>query len=126
MAGTLITAFQETDQSTTTPGLPAQAGLFTSAGLTSAPPSAQWTGLANTLTVNASVDPSQGGDAQLLRDGGISDTANANYTYNTNNNASYTGRLSQYIAALQAPETFSASGGIGQTGSILLLFERFR
>jgi flagellar hook-associated protein 1 FlgK len=119
ISGTLITAFQETDQSTTNTGLPPLAGLFTAPGITSVPPSAQWTGLANTITINASVDPAQSGNPFLLRDGGISDTANSNYTYNTNNNASYTGRLQQYVAALQAPTTFSASAGLGQNGSIL-------
>jgi flagellar hook-associated protein 1 FlgK len=119
LSGTLVTAFQETDQSTTNPGLPPLPGLFTAQGLNGVPPASQWAGLANTITVNASVDPAQSGNAFLLRDGGISDTANADYTYNTNNYAGYTGRLAQYNSALQAPATFSASGGIGQTGSLL-------
>ena len=119
LSGTLITAFQETDQSTSHPGLPPLPGLFTSAGLTGVPPSSQWGGLANSIAINANVDPAQSGDAFLLRDGGISDTANADYTYNTNGNAGYTGRLTQYISALQAPASFSPAGGIGQSGSLL-------
>ena len=39
--------------------------------------------------------PTQGGDAILLRDGGISDTANPDYTYNATGDAGYTGRLQQ-------------------------------
>ncbi len=119
LAGTLVTAFQETDQSTTNPGLPPLPGLFTANGLTGVPPASQWAGLANTLAVNASVDPEKAGNPLLLRDGGISNAANTDYTYNTNNNAGYTARLAQYISALQAPTTFSAAGGLGQSGSIL-------
>ena len=119
VAGNLISAFQETDQSTSNPGLPALPGLFTSSGLTSVPTASQYTGLANTIAVNASVDPAQGGDATLLRDGGISDTADSNYTYNTSGDAGYTGRLAQYQAALQATASFSSAGGIGQSGTIL-------
>ena len=46
IAGNLVSAFQETDQSTTAPGLPALPGLFTVAGATSVPASANYTGLA--------------------------------------------------------------------------------
>jgi flagellar hook-associated protein 1 len=71
IAGALINAFSEIDQAAPGPDLP---GLFTTQGATSLPTST--TGLAGQITVNASVDPSQGGNALLLRDGGISDTAN--------------------------------------------------
>jgi flagellar hook-associated protein 1 FlgK len=61
------------------------------------------TGLADQIMVNASVDPSQGGNALLLRDGGISDTTNSNYTYNQTGDASYAARLSQLLTNLSAP-----------------------
>jgi flagellar hook-associated protein 1 FlgK len=118
IAGNLITAFQETDQSTTNTGLPALPGLFTTAGATSVPSSANYTGLANAITVNSSVDSSQGGNAFLLRDGGVSATANSNYTYNTSGNAGYTARLQALTAALQAPMSFSSAAGLGSSASI--------
>ena len=67
MAGALINTFAESDQTGSGPNLP---GLFTTPGATSLPTST--TGLAGQISVNASVDPSQGGNALLLRDGGIS------------------------------------------------------
>ncbi len=118
ISGNLIAAFQETDQSTTNTGLPPLPGLFTVAGATSVPSSANWTGLANSLAINASVDPTQGGNAFLLRDGGISDTSNSNYTYNTTGQAGYTGRLQQLVGALQTPVSFASSAGLGTSASI--------
>jgi flagellar hook-associated protein 1 FlgK len=118
VAGNLMTAFQEADQSTTATGLPSLPGLFTTAGATSVPSSADWTGLANAITVNASVDPNQGGNAMLLVDGGVSDTSNSNYTYNTTGDAGYTGRLQQMVSALQAPMSFSSSAGLSTTDTI--------
>jgi flagellar hook-associated protein 1 FlgK len=111
-AGNLITAFQETDQSTSATGLPAEPGLFTAAGLTGVPSSSDFTGLASSITVNASVDPTQGGDPTLLRDGGISDTSNNDYTYNTTGDSGYTGRLQQLISGLGANMTFSSSADL--------------
>ena len=119
IAGNLITAFQETDQSTSNPGQPPRPGLFTVAGATSVPTSANWTGLANTLTVNAYVDPAQGGDAFLMRDGGVSDTANADYTYNATGAAGYTGRLQQLTSALQSQMNFAPIAGLGASDSIM-------
>ncbi|HEY8006805.1 MAG TPA: flagellar hook-associated protein FlgK [Methylocella sp.] len=113
IAGALINAFSETDQAAPGPDLP---GLFTTQGATSLPTST--TGLAGQITVNPSVDPSQGGNALLLRDGGISDTANSDYTYNTTGDASYTARLSQLLAKLSATQTYSASGGITTSANL--------
>jgi flagellar hook-associated protein 1 len=107
IAGSLINVFSETDQAASGPNLP---GLFTTPGATSLPTSA--TGLAGQISVNASADPNQGGNALLLRDGGISDTTNSGYTYNTTGDASYTARLSQLLTKLSATQAFSASGGI--------------
>jgi flagellar hook-associated protein 1 FlgK len=118
IAGNLITGFQETDQSTTNTGLAALPGLFTTPGATSVPASSDWTGLASDISVNASVDPTQGGDATLLRDGGISDTTDTNYTYNTSGSAGYTDRLQQLVTALQTPMSFASSAGLGTSSSI--------
>ena len=76
MAGALINTFAESVQTGSGPNLP---GLITTPGATSLPTST--TGLTGQISVNASVDPTQGGNALLLRDGGIS--GNSNYTYNT-------------------------------------------
>lgn len=105
VAGALVTTFAESAQTGTGPNLP---GLFTMPGATSLPTST--TGLAGQISVNASVDPTQGGNALLLRDGGIS--GNTNYIYNTNGDASYSTRLSQLLANLSAPQPFGSTGGI--------------
>jgi flagellar hook-associated protein 1 len=111
MAGALITEFAETDQNGSGPSLP---GLFTTAGATSLP--ASTTGLAGQIEINPNVDPSQGGNTLLLRDGGIS--GNSNYVYNTSGDASYQGRLSQLLANLSATQTFSPAGGITTSASL--------
>jgi flagellar hook-associated protein 1 FlgK len=118
IAGNLIGAFQETDQSTSATGLPAEPGLFTASGLTGVPGASAFTGLASSIAVNAAVDPAQGGDPTLLRDGGISDTSNNDYTYNTTGDAGYTGRLQQLISGLSANMTFSSSGGLPTSTSL--------
>ena len=71
IAGGLVNAFAESDQSTTTPGLPSLPGLFTYAGATGLPATTDTTGLAASIEVNPAVDPSQGGDVSLLQNGGI-------------------------------------------------------
>ncbi len=114
IAGALINATGETDQSGN--GGAEQPGLFTTAGATAMP--ASTTGLAGAIEVNASVDPNQGGNAMLLRDGGISDTANSNYTYNTTGDASYSGRIDQILSNLSATASFSSSGGIGTSATL--------
>ncbi len=53
-----------------TPTLPSLPGLFTTAGATSLPSMSATTGLAAAIEVNPNVDPSQGGNPNLLRDGG--------------------------------------------------------
>jgi len=118
IAGNLITAFQETDQSTTNPGLPPQPGLFTAPGLTGVPASSNFSGLAYSIGINATVDPAQGGNPTLLRDGGISDTSNNDYTYNANGQAGYTGRLQQLISGLGATMSFSSSAGLPTSTSL--------
>jgi flagellar hook-associated protein 1 FlgK len=111
IAGGLISAFAESDQAGPGPNLP---GLFTTPGATSLP--ASTTGLASQIVVNASVDPSQGGNPFLLRDGGIS--GNPNYSYNTTGDASYSTRLSQLLSNVSATQTFSASGGITTSANL--------
>ncbi|HUI21606.1 MAG TPA: flagellar hook-associated protein FlgK [Methylocella sp.] len=111
IAGGLISAFAESPQIGTGPNLP---GLFTTPGATSLPITT--TGLASQITVNASVDPTQGGNPSLLRDGGIS--GNPNYVYNTAGNSSYQGRLSQLLNNLSTAQTFSPAGDITTSANL--------
>ncbi len=104
IAGGLISATAETDQNGSNP-LP---GFFTTSDATSMPSSN--TGLAGQIEVNSSVDPAQDGNAQLLRDGGIS--GNSDYDTNTSGDASYTGNLDTLLSNLSATQTFSSDGGL--------------
>jgi len=100
ISGGLVNAFAETDQTGgTAPALP---GLFTFPGATGVPSTTQVTGLSGQIEVNPNVDPSQGGDVDLLRDGGISDPGSATYTYNTTGSTGYTGRIQQMVSAIGA------------------------
>jgi flagellar hook-associated protein 1 FlgK len=108
LADGLISAFAESDQTGgTAPTLP---GLFTFSGASDVPANSATTGLASEIEVNAKVDPSQGGDATLLRDGGINNDPSAGtyaYTYNTTGAASYTGRIAQLVSATTSTRSFS-------------------
>lgn len=114
----LIETFAETDQSAT-PTLPAAAGLFTYGGGPAIPASGTVIpGLAGSIKINPNVDPAQGGNPELIRDGGISDPTNPAYKYNTTGGASYTDRIQQLITNLDATRSFDASSQISQTGSV--------
>ncbi len=115
IAGGLVNAFAESDQSTTNTGLPSLPGLFTYAGATSLPATNDVTGLAASIEVNPAVDPSQGGDVSLLQNGGIN---GSNYVYNTTNSAGYTGLIQQLIGATTATQSFDPSAGLGSSGSL--------
>jgi flagellar hook-associated protein 1 FlgK len=117
IAGGLINTFAESDQSTpaTLPSLP---GLFTTPGATSLPSMSATTGLAAAIEVNPNVDPSGGGNATLLRDGGISDPGNPAYTYNSTGAASFTGRIQQLADAIGATQSFDPSAGLGASASL--------
>ncbi len=110
IAGGLINAFGEALTGSTTATAP---GLFTTAAATGLPSATDATGLAGSIQVNASVDPSQGGDATLLRDGGV---AGAAYVYNTSGEASFTGRLQALVAAIgSTTQTFdTGAAGLGE------------
>jgi flagellar hook-associated protein 1 FlgK len=116
IAGGLISAFAESDQTGGT--APTMPGLFTFAGATGVPSTSATTGLASDIEVNANVDPAQGGDVDLLRDGGIADPTNPAYTYNTTGAASYTGRIEQLMSALTTPQTFAGSTGLATSDSL--------
>ncbi len=122
IANGLVNAFAETDQSgSATPG-PALPGLFTYSGFSAATGLPTDTsvpaGLAGQISVNASVDPSQGGNANLLRDGDISG-GGANYTYNTTGAGSYSTRIQQMISQMSTTQSFDPSAGAGSSDSLM-------
>ena len=114
MASSLITTFSESDQTGGT--APTEPGLFTASGLSGMPTTT--TGLAASITVNANVDPSQGGLVTRLRDGGIADPTNSAYTYNTTDAAAYSTRLTQLVTALGSTQSFDATSGGTASGSL--------
>ena len=114
IASSLVTSFAETnttgDTSSTAPG------LFTASGLTGLPTSANTTGLAANLTVNANVDPSVGGVVTRLRDGNISDPSST--TNNPTGAAAYSAWLQQLTTSLSQTQSFNASTGGAASGSL--------
>jgi flagellar hook-associated protein 1 len=117
IAGGLINAFGESDQSAT-PTLPSLPGLFTIPGETSLPSMSATTGLASAIDINPNADPSQGGDPNLLRDGGISDPGNPAYTYNATGAASFTGRIEELIGGISTTQSFDPSAGLVSSASL--------
>src|SRR5271165_1043460 len=116
IAGGLINAFAESDQSNP-PTLPSLPGLFTT-GASALPSTATATGLAAAITVNPTVDSSQGGNPSLLRDGGVSGSGNPAYVYNTTGAASFTGRIQELAAAISATQSFDPSAGLPSSASL--------
>ena len=112
----LVVAFKEVDQSGA--ALPDRPGLFTYPGAPAMPASATVSvGLAGLISVAASVDPAQGGNPNLLRDGAIS--GNVAYRYNTAGNAGYSTRLQQLIGNMDASQPFDATTQGKPTGSLI-------
>ena len=111
----VINAFAESDQSTTDTGLASLPGLFTYSGATGLPSSSSAAGLADAIEVNSAVDPNQGGDVSLLRDGGIN---GSDYVYNTTGASGYTGRIAGMISAIDSTQTFDSSAGLGTSDAL--------
>ena len=109
----LISSFSESDQ--TGGNASTLAGLFTAAGSTTIPTTT--TGLAASITVAASVDPTAGGTATKLRDGNIS-SSDAAYTYNTSAAAAYSDRLTALNAALSQTRGFDSTSGGASVASL--------
>ncbi|MBR0842596.1 flagellar hook-associated protein FlgK [Bradyrhizobium liaoningense] len=112
----LINTFRESDQSAA--ALPDVPGLFTYPGAPAMPASATVSvGLAGLISVAASVDPTQGGNPNLLRDGAIS--GNPAYRYNTAGNGGYSTRLQQLIGGMDASQPFDATTQGKPSGSLI-------
>lgn len=112
MARVLITAFAESDG-----GTPATlaTGLFTYPGAPAIPPVGLDHGLAGRIRVNPDVDPDLGGNAVLLRDGGINGAA---YIYNTDGDASFTDRIDELIDNMNATYAFDPAAKLAAGASI--------
>lgn len=117
MARGLIVAFSESDQSGL--GGPNAPGLFTYDGATTVPSSGLVSGLAGRITVNANVDPNQGGTLERLRDGGISNPNDPAYIYNSSGGASYADRLNQLVDAISKSQSFDPATEIGGDHSLI-------
>jgi flagellar hook-associated protein 1 len=103
----LIEAFAERDQSAV-PSLPDAPGLFTYPGAPAMPATGTLVvGLAGTIRINPTVDPAQGGNLSLLRDGGMA--GDPAYVYNSTGASAYVDRLNEYVATLAAPRAFDAA-----------------
>lgn len=108
IANGLVNSFAETDPTNSANVL---AGLFTNGGSTTVTSASSDTGLAGTISVNAAVDPNQGGNPQLIGNG-------INFNFNTNNDASFSGQLQQLVTNMSANQTFNASGQIGTSNTV--------
>ncbi len=118
MARGLVTLFAETDQ--VGGGAATQPGLFTYSGGPAMPAAGVVVaGLAGSISINASVDPAQGGNVNLLRDGAISDPGNAAYVYNTEGGAGYSDRLRELADAFGQPIAFDGSASLSSSTDLI-------
>ncbi|MFY0610945.1 MAG: flagellar hook-associated protein FlgK [Hyphomicrobiaceae bacterium] len=114
----LVTLFAESDQ--TGGGAATQPGLFTYAGAPAIPAAGVLVpGMASSISVAASVDPTQGGDLRLLRDGAISDPGNAAYTYNTEGGSGYSERLRDLADSFDQAITFDGAAALSGAASLI-------
>lgn len=114
----LIETFAEKDQGSPA-SLPDIPGLFTWSGSPAMPAAGSVnTGLAGMIRIAASVDPNQGGNPALLRDGGIGDPGNPAYVYNDTGAASFSDRLRDLLSGLTAQRSFDTVAGIGANATL--------
>lgn len=109
----LVEAFAETDPNGVQP---TALGLFTYGGAPDMPASSTITpGISTTISVNPLADPSRGGDATLLRDGGIN---GASYVYNSTSATGYSQRLLDLIAGITGGRSFDQATELAQSSSL--------
>ncbi len=114
MARGLIEVFAEHDQAS--PPGPDRAGLFTWSGGPAVPASGVLVpGLAADIRIHAAVDPDQGGNPFLLRDGGIN---GASYVVNVNGLTGFTDRLLELDAELARARPFDPAAGLGASADL--------
>jgi len=115
VARALIVSFAESDQSPT-PTLPDMPGLFTWAGGTVPAGATIQAGIASTITVNAALIQSSGGDPKLLRDGGINGAA---YSSNPSGATGFSSLLDAHVQKLDEPVAFDAAAGLSTSSSLM-------
>ena len=117
LAASLVSAFSETATDGTGP---AYAGLFTdgSAAIGTAAGSIATTGLAGRLRIPASVDDTQGGSAQLLRDGGISHPGDPAFVNNASGASGFTDRLNALLGGFSQTRAYDATLGAGASATL--------
>lgn len=111
----LVTAFAEHDQSVPA-ALPDMPGLFTWVGASVPPSGVIEPGMAATLAVNPALISGVGGNAVLLRDGGIN---GASYVANTGGGQGFSSLLDGYVTGLDTPIAYDASALAGSSASIV-------
>lgn len=98
----LISTFSEANPTDATD---VRAGLFTWSGAPAIPADGTLvTGLAGQISLNALIDPQQGGNSELLRDG-------VNFDYNTADHASFSDRLIRYTAGFDTATNYVSVDG---------------
>lgn len=111
----LIVSFAEKDQSGS--GKPPLPGLFTTAGTSDIPGPNLISGLSDQIIINPSVDPMQGGDVQLLRDGGMS--GDPAYIYNKDLAVGYSERLQELSESISLGQSYDSRSGLDVQASLL-------
>ena len=110
----LVTVFAEQNQSD--PTAAAQTGLFTWSDGTVPTSASVVTGMASSITVNPALIASEGGDPNLLRDGGINGT---DYVVNTSGDSGYSTQLDTYITSMNTKMDFDSSAGSDTNASLM-------
>lgn len=111
----LVLAFGQKDQSGAS--LPDRTGLFTWSGQPSLPLTTS-PGLSAAISIDPSVDVAAGGNASLLRDGGIGGGAQPAYVYNSSGATSFSSRLLSLADALGGPGSFDPAAGLPTGASV--------
>lgn len=109
----LIVAFAGHSQS----GAPDRTGMFAWSG-GPALPSGLTAGLASQISVDAAVDPTRGGDATLLRDGGV---GGADFVANATGGIGFTDLLRAYGAGLDTPMAAAPEADLATSASVASL-----
>ncbi len=114
IAKSLVSAFSETDGTTTVPGLFV---WTTSTGADGETPTSSdvVNGIAATISVNSSVITSEGGDPMNLRDGSVSGITDLN----SDGNSGFSDNLNALYSALDTSRSFSSDAGLSSNVSIM-------
>jgi flagellar hook-associated protein 1 FlgK len=73
-------------------------------------------GLAGVIKINPSVDPAQGGNLALLRDGGIA--GDPAYVYNASGGSAFADRLNEYVNELSASRPFDSGAQLTTSAAV--------